>query len=100
MIIGAATALALADAGADVVVSARTRDELDLLAAQVRERGRQAHVVVGDLTDLDHVARSPTRRTSGSAAWTTSSTTSARRHRRRSSAPRPRTSSRPSGTTS
>lgn len=57
--IGAACALALAQAGADVVVAARTASELDALAARVATCGRRAHVVAGDLSDLDAVARLP-----------------------------------------
>ncbi len=36
--IGAATAVGLAEAGADVVISARTEDQLDAVAGQVEER--------------------------------------------------------------
>jgi 7-alpha-hydroxysteroid dehydrogenase len=49
--IGAATALAFADAGADVVISARTPSELEETAAKVRERGRRALVVPCDVLD-------------------------------------------------
>jgi 7-alpha-hydroxysteroid dehydrogenase len=48
--IGAACALALAQAGADVVISARTEDELTQVADQVAETGHKAHVVVADLS--------------------------------------------------
>lgn len=51
--IGAATALALADAGADVVISARTASEMEETAAQVRERGRRALIVSCDMLDAD-----------------------------------------------
>jgi 7-alpha-hydroxysteroid dehydrogenase len=54
--IGAATAVALAEAGADVVVSARTKEQLDEVAARVTAAGRRAHVVPADLNDLDAVA--------------------------------------------
>jgi 7-alpha-hydroxysteroid dehydrogenase len=54
--IGAATAVALAEAGADVVVSARSRDQLEKVAARVEETGRRAVVVPADLSDLDAVA--------------------------------------------
>ena len=40
--IGAATALALAEAGADVVLAARTASQLDEVAAEVEAAGRQA----------------------------------------------------------
>ncbi|MDP6978969.1 MAG: SDR family oxidoreductase [Myxococcota bacterium] len=49
--IGAATAIAMADAGADVVVSARTVSDLEQVAEQVRERGRRALVVECDVLD-------------------------------------------------
>ncbi|MBX3287036.1 MAG: SDR family oxidoreductase [Acidimicrobiales bacterium] len=54
--IGAATAVALAQAGADVVVSSRTEDQLREVAAQVEAAGRRALVVPADLSDLDAVA--------------------------------------------
>ena len=54
--IGAATAVALAEAGADVVVSSRTEAQLEQVAEQVRATGRRAHVVPADLSDLDAVA--------------------------------------------
>jgi 7-alpha-hydroxysteroid dehydrogenase len=54
--IGAATAVALAEAGADVVVSARTADDLAAVVARVEGTGRRARAVVADLSDLDAVA--------------------------------------------
>ncbi len=54
--IGAATAVALAEAGADVVLSARSRGQLEKVAAKVEEAGRRAVVVPADLMDLDAVA--------------------------------------------
>src|SRR5689334_21295191 len=53
--IGAASALALAECGADVVISARTTEQLDDVAAQVKDLGRRAVVVSADLSDLDAV---------------------------------------------
>jgi 7-alpha-hydroxysteroid dehydrogenase len=50
--IGAACARALAEAGADVVICARTREQLDTTASAVETAGRTAHVVVADLNDL------------------------------------------------
>jgi len=47
--IGAAIAEAFAQAGADVALSGRDRDKLDLVASTVRESGRDAHVVAHDL---------------------------------------------------
>ncbi|MCC7078445.1 MAG: SDR family oxidoreductase [Acidimicrobiia bacterium] len=55
--IGAATAVALAEAGADVVISARTEEQLDEVAGRVRAAGRRAAVVPADLSDVDAVAR-------------------------------------------
>jgi len=54
--IGAATAVALAEAGADVVLSARTAEQLAEVAAAVEALGRRAVVVAADLMDLDAVA--------------------------------------------
>lgn len=54
--LGAAIALAFAEAGADVVVSSRTADQLEKVAAQVAETGRRAHVVPADLADPDAAA--------------------------------------------
>lgn len=54
--IGGGTALALAQAGADVVVSARTEHQLERVAAAIAETGRRAVTVPADLTDLDAVA--------------------------------------------
>ena len=49
--IGAATAIALAEAGADVVISARTETDLNEVAARIADTGRKAHVVPADLSD-------------------------------------------------
>jgi 7-alpha-hydroxysteroid dehydrogenase len=49
--IGAASAVALAEAGADVVISARTAEQLDEVAARIEAVGRKAHVVAADLND-------------------------------------------------
>lgn len=54
--IGAATALAFAEAGADVVISSRTRKQLDAVAEQIRATGRRALVVPADLSDTAAVA--------------------------------------------
>jgi 7-alpha-hydroxysteroid dehydrogenase len=54
--IGAAAAVGLAQAGADVVVSARTEDQLRDVAATVQQAGRRALVVPADLDDLDAVS--------------------------------------------
>jgi 7-alpha-hydroxysteroid dehydrogenase len=54
--IGAACAVALADAGADVVISARTESQLANVAKQVEAAGRRAVAVPADLSDLDATA--------------------------------------------
>jgi 7-alpha-hydroxysteroid dehydrogenase len=53
--IGAASAIALAEAGADVVISARTADQLDEVKARIEAVGRKAHVVAADLNDEDAI---------------------------------------------
>jgi len=54
--IGAAAAVALAEAGADVVISARHSKQLAAVAEQVEAAGRRALVVKADLMDLEAVA--------------------------------------------
>ncbi|MQA63274.1 MAG: SDR family oxidoreductase [Actinophytocola sp.] len=54
--IGAATAIALAEAGADVVISARTESDLNEVAHHIESAGRRAIVVPADLSDLTAVA--------------------------------------------
>ena len=49
--LGRAMSLALADAGADLVVTARTKDQIDETAEMVRARGRRCLAVVCDVTD-------------------------------------------------
>jgi 7-alpha-hydroxysteroid dehydrogenase len=54
--IGAATAVAFAQAGADVVISARTEADLDGVAEAVTATGRRALPVAADLSDVDAAA--------------------------------------------
>jgi 7-alpha-hydroxysteroid dehydrogenase len=54
--LGAATALALAEAGADVLIAARSAGDLETVADQLSALGRSADVVAADLSDLDAVA--------------------------------------------
>ena len=54
--IGAASAIALAECGADVLIAARTQSQLDVVAEQVRSLGRRCVTVACDLSDLDAVA--------------------------------------------
>jgi len=51
--IGAASALALAECGADVVIASRTKSDLDMVCERVQALGRRAIGVTGDLADLD-----------------------------------------------
>jgi 7-alpha-hydroxysteroid dehydrogenase len=51
--IGAASAVALAECGADVVIASRTQSDLDRVAEQVAATGRRAITVAGDLADLE-----------------------------------------------
>jgi 7-alpha-hydroxysteroid dehydrogenase len=50
--IGAGCALAYAEAGADVAITARTEEQLESVAAQVRALGRRALVFPADVNDL------------------------------------------------
>src|SRR5580698_283225 len=54
--IGAGTAVALAEAGCDVVISSRTADQLTEVAGRIEDAGRKVLVVQADLNDLDAVA--------------------------------------------
>ncbi len=54
--IGAAAAVALAEAGADVVISSRTAADLDEIAARISATGRTAHAVTADLSDPEAAA--------------------------------------------
>jgi 7-alpha-hydroxysteroid dehydrogenase len=53
--IGAAIARTFADAGADVVLAARTKEQLDSVADEVRSFGRQALVIPADVNDNEVV---------------------------------------------
>ena len=48
--LGRAAALALADAGADVALGARSVDQLELVAGEIRQRGRRAATLQTDVT--------------------------------------------------
>jgi NAD(P)-dependent dehydrogenase (short-subunit alcohol dehydrogenase family) len=54
--IGRACALALAEAGADVVPVSRTKRELDELASEIEELGRRARPTVCDVTEATRMA--------------------------------------------
>jgi len=53
--IGAATAVALAEAGADVLLAARTQEQLEQVAEKVRAHGRRALVVPTDVDDEERL---------------------------------------------
>jgi short-subunit dehydrogenase len=55
--IGAATALKIGEAGAKVILVARTREKLEEIAAEIEKRGGEAHVHPADLTDVDDIER-------------------------------------------
>lgn len=59
--IGAACALALAEAGADVAVASRTAEALEEVAEAIRSMGRRALVLPVDISDLDATAAIPER---------------------------------------
>ncbi|TXK43096.1 SDR family NAD(P)-dependent oxidoreductase [Nonomuraea sp. C10] len=54
--IGKAIALAYAEAGADVALTARSADALAEVAKEIQARGREAVVIPADLTDRDTAA--------------------------------------------
>ncbi len=53
--IGAAIAIAFAEAGADVALLARTESDLEDVATEVRARGRRAIAIPFDMNDLDRL---------------------------------------------
>lgn len=55
--IGRSVALALARAGAEVLLMARTRDEIEQAAGEIRESGGQARAVPCDVTDAAALAQ-------------------------------------------
>lgn len=57
--IGRRIALDLAAAGADLVLAARTREDLERVAAEIEAAGREALVLRCDVTDAERVAELP-----------------------------------------
>jgi 7-alpha-hydroxysteroid dehydrogenase len=54
--IGKGIALAFAQAGADVALVARTKEDLDTVAEEIRAMGRKAVAIPGDVTEIDSLA--------------------------------------------
>ena len=54
--LGAAVAVAFAEVGADVLIAARTKTELESVAAQIEAVGQRAHIVVADLAQPESTA--------------------------------------------
>ena len=59
--IGRAIALAFARQGADVAIAARSRDQLEAVAQEVRGLGRQAHILPTDMLDVGQAQAMVTR---------------------------------------
>ncbi|MEH6591006.1 MAG: glucose 1-dehydrogenase [Halioglobus sp.] len=59
--IGAGIARAFAEAGADVVLAARTKSDLEKVAADIEAMGRKALVVPTDVLDADQLTALPER---------------------------------------
>ncbi|MGA1542046.1 MAG: SDR family NAD(P)-dependent oxidoreductase, partial [Ilumatobacteraceae bacterium] len=59
--IGAASALALAEAGADIAVLARSGDQIETVADQARAMGRRAIAIPTDANDADAVEAAVSR---------------------------------------
>lgn len=73
--LGAAIALAFAQAGADVLIASRTSSELDAVAEQIRAAGRRAHTVAADLAHPEVTAQLAGQPSEFSGSSTSSSTT-------------------------
>jgi NAD(P)-dependent dehydrogenase (short-subunit alcohol dehydrogenase family) len=54
--IGLGCAVALAEAGAHVIIMARRRDQLDEVAAAITQAGHSAEAMVGDIADIKSMA--------------------------------------------
>jgi short-subunit dehydrogenase len=78
--IGRGCALALAEAGAEVIVMSRTESELAELAAEIEAKGGRARAMACDITDTEALGR----RSKPSNAWIFWSTTPAPMFQRRS----------------
>ena len=54
--LGAGCALALADAGADLILVARNANDLAKVASDIEAKGQSAHVTAADVTDADAIS--------------------------------------------
>ncbi|MDP6443529.1 MAG: SDR family NAD(P)-dependent oxidoreductase, partial [Pirellulaceae bacterium] len=59
--IGRSIALALADEGADVAVTARSSEQIESVADEIRERGRRAAALTCDVRNAEDAANSVNR---------------------------------------
>ncbi len=55
--LGRGIALAFAEQGADVVLAARTRKDLEAVGREIEAKGRRAHLVTADITDLTQLGK-------------------------------------------
>jgi NAD(P)-dependent dehydrogenase (short-subunit alcohol dehydrogenase family) len=55
--IGAAAAVKLAEAGADIAVLSRSRDEMKAVAGKIRSLGRKSHVITASIADAAAAAQ-------------------------------------------
>src|SRR5262245_35735910 len=55
--LGRAMALAMAEAGADVVITARSLEEITVVGKEIEHRGRRAFVTPCDVTKTDDVEK-------------------------------------------
>ncbi|WP_025736649.1 SDR family oxidoreductase [Mycobacterium genavense] len=55
--LGAAMAVAFAEAGADVLIASRTESQLEAVAEEVRAAGHKAHIVAADLAHPEATAK-------------------------------------------
>jgi NAD(P)-dependent dehydrogenase (short-subunit alcohol dehydrogenase family) len=55
--LGRAIALSLAEAGADVALTARSMPEIEKTAEEIRKQGRKALAIAMDVTDFSQVER-------------------------------------------
>ncbi len=70
--IGEGIAIALAEAGCDVVLTARRVAEIDAVAERIRELGRRAVAIPGDITDgafVDELAEQAATELGGLTLW-------------------------------